>query len=378
MTVQKLPLGDVCRIEMGQAPDGESYNDTGDGVPLIAGAGDFGDSSPEPKKFTTSAIKMSRIGDIILCIRATIGDRNWSDGEYCLGRGVAGLRADPRVLDQRYLWHWLDDAAPELRAKGRGATFLQVNKADIATMEVPLPSINEQRRIAAILDKADALRANHREVAAKFDRFLQSVFIEIFGDPSSNPKHWPKSVLGELASIQTGSTPPTSSPGFFEGPIPFVTPGDLGSLVRSSRRTLSMEGALKSRTAPAGSSLVCCIGATIGKMGLAMRECAFNQQINAVTWHDRVDSIYGYYLLYFLSAEIARRGSSTTLPIINKSDFEKIEVIVPPMGLQKAFSEIAISIQNQSEVVSLADAKCQELFRSIQNEFFAARDDCAR
>lgn len=279
-------------------------------------------------------------------------------------------------IESRYLYHFLKTV--DFYALTTSTTVPSLRKSKLHEITLPLPPLSEQRRIAAILDKADALRVNHREVAEKFDQLLQSVFIEMFGDPASNPKRWQKSVLGELASIQTGSTPPTSSPGFFEGPIPFVTPGDLRNLVRNSRRTLSMEGALKSRTVPAGSTLVCCIGATIGKMGLAMRECAFNQQINAVTWHYGVDSIYGYCLLYFLSGEIARRGSSTTLPIINKSDFEKIEVIVPPIDLQKVFSEIAISIQKQSEVVSRADAKCQEIFRSIQNEFFAVRDDCAR
>lgn len=303
-----------------------------------------------------------------------VGNFNGGFGAFC-----KVLRPNEKV-HPAYFSHYFRTIEYRRRVSSlaEGANINNLRNEHIDEIEIKVPTLGEQRRIAAILDKADALRVNHREVAAKFDQLLQSVFVEMFGDPASNPKRWPKSVLGELASIQTGSTPPTSSSGFFEGPIPFVTPGDLGSLVRNSRRTLSMEGALKSRTVPAGSTLVCCIGATIGKVGLAMRKCAFNQQINAVTWHDRVDSIYGYYLLYFLSGEIARRGSSTTLPIINKGDFEKIEVIVPPMDLQKVFSEIAISIQNQSEVVSLADAKCQEIFRSIQNQFFAVRDDCAR
>ena len=77
---------------MGQAPKGESYNTTGVGYPLIAGAGDFGEQTPAAKKYTDAPTKLSRPGDLVLCIRATIGHRNWSDKVYCLGRGVAGLR----------------------------------------------------------------------------------------------------------------------------------------------------------------------------------------------------------------------------------------------------------------------------------------------
>ena len=98
-------LSAVCDISMGQAPKGDSYNATRSGYPLIAGAGDFGELTPAPKKYTDAPTKLSRPGDLILCIRATIGDRNWSDKEYCLGRGVAGLRAKDADLSQAYLGH---------------------------------------------------------------------------------------------------------------------------------------------------------------------------------------------------------------------------------------------------------------------------------
>ena len=156
-------LSAVCHISMGQAPKGDSYNAARRGYPLIAGAGDFGEQTPAPKKYTDAPTKLSRPGDIILCIRATIGDRNWSDKEYCLGRGVAGLRAKDADLSQSYLGHWLDHVGPALRTRGRGATFLQVSKSDIASLQIPLPPLTEQKRIARILDAADALRAKRRE-----------------------------------------------------------------------------------------------------------------------------------------------------------------------------------------------------------------------
>jgi len=158
----KVALSDVCSITMGQAPNGESYNDIGHGVPLIAGAADLGLIHPSPAKWTTQPTKISNPGDIILCIRATIGDRNWANSRYCLGRGVAGLRSDETRLDQNFLWHWLDHSSFELKSKGRGATFLQVSKSDIASLEIPLPPLPEQKRIAAILDKAGSREQRRR------------------------------------------------------------------------------------------------------------------------------------------------------------------------------------------------------------------------
>ena len=135
-------LSEVCSIFMGQAPERSTYNVSGIGWPLIAGAGDFDAGLARAKKFTTAPSKSSQPGDIILGIRASIGSKVFSGREYCLGRGVAGLRSGP-MLDQQYLWHWLDSSKNKLLSKGRGATFLQVNRNDIASLEIPLsPSPN--------------------------------------------------------------------------------------------------------------------------------------------------------------------------------------------------------------------------------------------
>lgn len=125
---------------MGQAPKGESYNDEGRGWPLIAGPGDFGDLFPATKKHTSQASKLSRAGDIVLGIRASIGEKVLADGEYCLGRGVAALRPTPS-LDDRFLWHWLDRARPVLLAKAKGATFKQVSRSDICELSIETPPL---------------------------------------------------------------------------------------------------------------------------------------------------------------------------------------------------------------------------------------------
>jgi type I restriction enzyme S subunit len=183
---------------MGQAPSGSSYNDRGEGLPLIAGAGDFKGGVLAPTKFTTQPGKVSKPGDIVLSIRASIGAKVWADGEYCLGRGVASLRARPE-LDDKYLWHWLTRSERDLASKGRGATFLQVNKNDIGEMPIVLPPLSEQRRIAAILDHADALRAKRRQVLAHLDSLTHSIFNEMFSAVPAT-----STVEAEASLIRTG------------------------------------------------------------------------------------------------------------------------------------------------------------------------------
>ncbi len=198
----EVALGDVAKIVMGQAPKGETYNDQGEGWPLIAGAGDFGDGVPKAKKFTTTPTRLSRPGDIVLGIRASIGEKVIADGEYCLGRGVAGLRGGDRLVD-RYLWFWLSASASRLAAKGRGATFLQVNRADVAEMSIPLPPVEEQRRIAAILDVADDLRGKRRASLALLDSLTESIFLDMFGE---GQEEVPRRPLGDHLSFLTSGS----------------------------------------------------------------------------------------------------------------------------------------------------------------------------
>jgi type I restriction enzyme S subunit len=199
-------LKDVCQISMGQAPDGSSYNDIGEGFPLIAGAGDFGALSPKPKKFTREPSKISEVDDIILCIRATIGDLNWSDKAYCLGRGVAGLRPRADKLDRHYLWHWLASQKEFLFSQGTGSTFKQISRSIIDKLSIPLPPLHEQKRIAAILDKADSIRRKRQEAVRLTEELLRSVFLDMFGDPVTNPKEWEiKPLSDEIEFLTSGS-----------------------------------------------------------------------------------------------------------------------------------------------------------------------------
>src|SRR5439155_4277997 len=89
--VPTRPLETVAVIEMGQSPDGDSCNENGEGVPLIGGPADLGLVYPQTSRWTSAPTKLSERGDIIVCVRATIGEPRWADGVYCLGRGVAGI-----------------------------------------------------------------------------------------------------------------------------------------------------------------------------------------------------------------------------------------------------------------------------------------------
>ncbi|MEZ8191439.1 restriction endonuclease subunit S [Vibrio sp. 1F279] len=193
-------LSTICQIDMGSAPKGSTYVELDSGVPLIAGAADYGDVFPRPKKATLEPTKLCKKGDIIICVRATIGDLNWADKEYCLGRGVAGLRAHDEKLDSKYLWYFIASIEDELYRNSTGSTFPQINKKVIESLEIPLPPLKKQKQIAAALEKADQLRKDCQQMEQELNSLAQSVFIDMFGDPLTNPKGWDKRPLLELVA----------------------------------------------------------------------------------------------------------------------------------------------------------------------------------
>ncbi|MEI2715010.1 MAG: restriction endonuclease subunit S [Nocardioides sp.] len=365
-----VPLADACAITMGQAPSGDSYNDRGEGLPLIAGAGDFKGAALAPSKFTTKPTRVSAAGDIVLSIRASIGAKVRADGEYCLGRGVAGLRPGSE-LDDGYLWHWLTRYERELASKGRGATFLQVNKTDIGEMLIQLPPLDEQHRIAAILDHADALRAKRRQVLAHLDSLTQSIFQKRFGH--MDPKV-------ELQAVCTKVTDGThQSPMWADEGVPFLFVSNItrGEIETTTQRFISFDtwSELTRRTPIEVGDL---LYSTVGSFGIPAlvrsdEPFAFQRHIAHIK-PDRakVDSTFlGAQLKSpLVRRQAVRAARGVAQPTVNLADIKRFAVVVPPIADQRAFANEAEAVRTQQLAMRLVSSREDALFASLQSRAF--------
>ena len=157
------------------------------------------------------------------------------------------------------------------------------------------------------------------------------------------PQGWVECEFKDIGEIVTGSTPSTKHPEYYGDDYPFYKPTDLnyGYFVETAKDTISTKGYEISRKLPAKSVLVTCIGATIGKTGLIRNEGICNQQINAVLPNKHISSEFVYF--YAISSKIQNQikinASATTLPILNKSGFEKLMFLLPPLNEQKRIVE---------------------------------------
>lgn len=190
-------LGEICHVQSGGTPS-RARADYWDGaIPWVTitdmrrGLIDSTVERISQAGLETSAAKILPPGTLLLSIFATIGRTALLKIPAATNQAIAGITVRPdQSVDVGYLRHYLDHHAGELASRGRGVAQNNINLSILKSSPVPLPPLPEQRRIAAILDKADALRAKRREAIAKLDQLLQSVFLDMFGDPVTNPKGW--------------------------------------------------------------------------------------------------------------------------------------------------------------------------------------------
>ena len=192
------------------------------------------------------------------------------------------------------------------------------------------------------------------------------------------PEGWVWATYSQIGEVITGFTPSTKDPENFGGNIPFFKPTDLdaGDNVANAREFLSDKGAERGRLLPAGSILVTCIGATIGKTGLARVDCATNQQINAVIpMSDTLSSrfIYFWTTSPFGYKQIVDNASATTLPILNKSKFESLAIPLPPVSEQhRIVAEVDRRLSILRETEAQVEANLQRAERLRQSILAAA------
>ena len=149
----KVKLEDIAEITMGQSPKSNYYNYVGDGMPFLQGNRTFGRRYPIFDTYTTMVTKKAIAGDIIMSVRAPVGDLNYTPVDMCLGRGVCSIRM--KNGNQDYLFYLLKNNVQQLINKESGTVFGSVNRNDIAGLELEIVEENKQSRIARMLSMID-------------------------------------------------------------------------------------------------------------------------------------------------------------------------------------------------------------------------------
>lgn len=297
------------------------------------------------------------------------------------GRQVA-FNQDLRALiptdqiDGRYLARYLQAASQEILGlvdeASHGTKRLTSDRFE--DIEVPLPSLDEQRRIAEILDKADALRAKRRAALAQLGTLTQSIFLDMFGDPVTNPKGWPRNSLNVLGTVERGVSKhrPRNAPELLGGPYPFVQTGDVANsdgYIRSHSATYSEAGLRQSKLWRAG-TLCITIAANIAKTGILTFDACFPDSVVGFRAAESATVEFVRVWLSFLQASLEASAPESAQKNINLEILRSLKVPTPEVGQQREFAKRIASVARCKDQHLSAIAMGEEVFASLQSRAF--------
>ena len=372
-------FGDLCKLQNGRAFKPEEWSEEGTPIVRIQNLND------ETKPFNYCNFDVEKrfwidSGDLLFSWSGTPGTSFgaffWNRGKGFLNQHIFRVDVKEEFVDKHYLRYALNSLIIKIIDQAHGGVGLKhITKAKLEEVQIPLPPLEQQRRIAFILDQADKLRQKRQQAIEKLDQLLQATFIDMFGDPVSNPKGWEKEKMDTLMTIVRGGSPrPIEN--FLGGTYPWIKIGDATKgddlFITKTKEAITEEGLHKTRLLPEGSVIFANCGVSLGFARiLKIQGCIHDGWLAFQDIHE--DKIHKLFLLKALNS-ITQYFRDTapdgTQPNLNTAIMKNFELIIPPMDLQLKFIAIVESIVNQKKILETSNIEFSNLFKSLQNQAF--------
>ena len=370
----------LAEVIAGQSPPSETYNEKGLGLPFLQGNADFGEKYPLPKAWCTAPQKIATQNDILISVRAPVGAINRADQDYAIGRGLAALRANSiesgffHQAIQR--WRWC------LQRVAQGTTFDAVTARHFAQLHVLVPTAEEQKAIAQILDAADTAIEQTRKAINRACIFDHSLLHQLLEEginkeqgKEKQPNHWKTHRVGEVADVGAGLTLGKDLSGFKTIELPYLRVAnvqdghlDLGTIKTIRVRVDKVDGY---RLEPG--DVLMTEGGDIDKLG---RGTIWEGQIPICLHQNHIFRVRAnreildpYYFSFVVESDIAKRyffrvaKRTTNLASTNKTQLRAFKFPVPPLEEQREIVKIVRA--SKAKISALVEK--QEALQQLKN-----------
>ena len=356
--MRAISLGEIAAITAGQSPPGSSYNEDGDGLPFFQGKADFGDVYPVTRKWCVAPKKIADAGDILISVRAPVGPTNIAAERCCIGRGLAAIRPDETIALRDFV-HWVIKCRePELVSRGQGSTFAAIAQNDLKSLVVPIPPLDEQRRIVGILNRTARIKRLRVQTADRLREFVSALFIKMFGDRDRINTKFPIRPLHEVAAIGSGATKGRRIDLRDAIDVPYLRVANVqdGYLNLEEIKSITIKRNEREKYRLCSGDLIVTEGGDPDKLGRAaiwsneLDYCAHQNHVfrvrprSEIVLTDYLREVAGsdYGKMYFLS--VAKQ--TTGIASINKTQLSNFPVPMPPISLQRHFATIISRVRN--------------------------------
>ena len=309
----------------------------------------------------------------------SFGAHIWRGGAAVLNQHIFRVDLKENLVTKEWAKFVINAQLNTLIGMAHGGVGLQhVTKGMVEGLEIPVPPLPEQRRIAAILDQADALRAKRREALAQLDSLTQSIFIEMFGDPVTNPL---KIKVVQLSEITTRITDGVhQKPNYTEDGVPFISVKNItsGVLKFESCKFISLEDHKKFTKrcrAEYLDILYTKVGATYGRPALVNTHDEFSLYVSVCLIKPERTLVDSYFLCSALGTAAIKNQADSRIkgigvPDLHLDQIQKLLIPLPTLDEQRKFSERVAAVQSQKDLHHASLSELDNLFASLQHRAF--------
>lgn len=318
-------------------------------------------------------------GDILISWSASLGVYEWNKGKALLNQHIFKVVFDKLNFDKRFFKYVIGQIIREMELVTHGSTMKHITKKYFNEIKIPYPSLQEQQKIAYVLDRASALIEKRKAQIDKLDLLVKSQFVEMFGDPVTNPKGWEQSNLGEHLNVVGGYA--FKSTGYKEDGIPVLRIRNINTGILTTNDMVYWEyNMLLDRYLMYPGDLVISLTGTVGKDDYA-NVCILPARYSRYYLNQRnaklevKGCLNNYFLLYlFRNAEIKKKLTGISRGIrqanISNSDILHLNVPVPPLTLQNEFASFVEQVEVQKKQLQNALVLLEQNYKSLMQKCF--------
>ena len=383
--MEYIALKNICKINMGQSPDSSSYNDNKDGIPFFQGNADFGEKYPVTRVWCNAPIKVAQPNDILISVRAPIGALNFAKEECCIGRGLAALTPDRSKVSLEFIYWVLKWKKAELNSKGTGSTFKAISRKVLEETLVPAIDFEKQYEYAEILGKTYSVIKKYKKELNCLDGLIKARFVEMFGDPATNPYNWDKVNISEVVGDKVSN-------GFFAKRDDYVDDGNVSvmgvayivnrmySQWQDLPRTNGTDKDIEKFEVKYGDMLFCrssLVAEGIGKASIVPEDVPQHTlfECHVIRLPLDLSKCVPEYMQVFSTMEYFRQqiiaqSKTATMTTIGQDGILKADILLPPMSKQREFYVFVHQVDKSKVAVQKALDETQMLFDSLMQEYF--------
>ncbi|MGS5999340.1 restriction endonuclease subunit S [Streptococcus pyogenes] len=372
---EEKELGDIVQITMGQSPSSQNYTTNPSDYILVQGNADIKNGYVFPRVWTTQITKQADKGDIILSVRAPVGDVGKTNYHVIIGRGVAAIKGNEFIFQ---ILKYLKEIGYWKRIS-TGSTFDSISSSNIKYAKIQIPSLPEQEAIGELFQTVDQLIQLQDQKLATLKEQKQTFLRKMF--PAQGQKvpeirlqgfdgEWEEKKLGEISRMFSGGTPSVGISEYYNGNIPFIRSSEINS--DQTELFITNKGLSNSsaKIVEKNTLLYALYGATSGEVGLSRISGAINQAILAIIPEKKYSSLFIKNWLYKQKSSIIEKFLQGGQGNLSGSIVKGLELYLPSLPEQEAIGDFFQTLDQQMSQIEDKLTELKALKQTLLNRLF--------